>query len=381
MGILLVDYCLNHTSAHRALRYHLLTHNLLLSVFLPSNYQKRAESIKMVRCIFDLLTIVLALLTISQAKADEFSQSMPLPCLFNSTHCSCRHVEDPGNCLRHQVGSYCVVDECSRAGLTCDCSGSKMCERKPCNVWILSEDELLSSLPQGRKVGCRLITSASCLVHDAKVSVPTPQIEEPDFRMVQFGKASDATMFNMSAFVDEDNFISKSYEMHGKWKNANRLTPRHITVRMYETDGEDNLMLCAIYNTYGIADDGLGSMGVSVRITGISGQDLEWVSCDDVGECKGERGNILTGRHLLVSYLADGWCIKPLEWNGNVVSVKFTDVYGMKGIMMQSTAGREEIFNFGGRHGVTGSVDTNGLVQGGESPDILFNLQGIKVPF
>lgn len=335
----------------------------------------------MICAISALIITVFTLSIILEARADELSQSMRFPCLFNSTHCSCRNTEDPGTCLRHQADAYCLVDTCSEAGFTCDCSGTDVCERKSCKVWITNGNKTLSSLSKGQNVGCQLITSANCLVRTGEVNVTRLQVEEADFRMVQFGSASDATMFNMSAFVDEGNFISKSYEMHGKWRNANRLIPRYITLRMYREKKQDGLVLCAIYNTYGIADDGLGSMTVSVTITGVSGQSLEWVSCDDIGECKGEKGNKLTGRHSLVSYLTDGWCIKPLEWNGNAIRVKFTDIDGMRGVMMQSTAGREETFKFGGGHGVTGSVDRNGLVRGGATPEILFNLKGVKVPF
>lgn len=331
----------------------------------------------------EILTVatITCVMAISYTETRNISTDVRSPCLFNSTHCSCRNVEHPGTCLRHLEGPYCTADQCSGKGFTCDCSGTQVCELTVCKVWISTEEGTATSLRQEQNVGCRLVTSTTCLLQIGEIGAAPPKGEEPDFRMVQFGAGSDTTMFNMSAFIDEGNFISKSYEMHGKWKNANRLLRRYITLRMYDLDGEDNHMLCAIYNSYGISDDGLGNMKVKVEIKGKSGQSLEWVACDDIGECKENKGSSLQGEHFLVSYLTDGWCVKPLEWNGNVVSVKFSDVHGMRGVMMQSTAGREETFKFGEGYGMTGSVDENKLVHGGSTPEILFDLKGMEVPF
>lgn len=202
--------------------------------------------------------------------------------------------------------------------------------------------------------------------------------------MVQFGKGAPNTMFNMTAFIDEGGVIAaNSANMHGKWKNAQRLRRRFITMRMYDSETPGPRMLCAIYNTYGVKDDKLGNMKVRTKIYGTSNQRLEWAACDDKGECVGQSGLELAANHGLVSFLSDGWCVKPLESNGNVVTVRFSEVVGMKGVVLQSTAGQDQVFLFsdGKKNGMSGRVDKHGLVNHGEVPDIQFNLRGIEVPF
>eukprot|EP00177_Eucheuma_denticulatum_P004446 GFKZ01008076.1.p1 GENE.GFKZ01008076.1~~GFKZ01008076.1.p1 ORF type:complete len:479 (-),score=47.46 GFKZ01008076.1:964-2400(-) len=177
-------------------------------------------------------------------------------------------------------------------------------------------------------------------------------------------------------YLDQPSFM---FHMHGKWTYPKRLHRRFINLRMYEEAGIKNKILCGIYNTYGVADDGLGAMRAVVTISGASGQTLEWVACDDRGECDGKRGTVLTASHVMLSWLTDGWCVKPLEWNGNVVKVRFSGVNGLRGVVMQSTAGAEEIFRFGEGHGMTGSVDKDGLVRGGTTPEIVFDLKGMEL--
>lgn len=82
---------------------------------------------------------------------------------------------------------------------------------------------------------------------------------------------------------------------------------------------------------------------------------------------------------MLLSWLSDGWVVKPVGWNGNSVKVKFSQVEGMWGVVMQSPAGVERVFNFAGGVGTSSDVDSNGLVRRGSSPDIIFNLRGMKV--
>lgn len=214
------------------------------------------------------------------------------------------------------------------------------------------------------------------------MAVAPPKEEKQEFRMVQFGSGSPSSMFNMSAFKDEGGVIPGSENMHGKWSSAQRLQQRFITMRLYG-QGQENMMLCGIYNTYGVSDDKLGNMKVSATVSGSSGQTLQWAACDDVGECKGKSGNSLKAKHTMVSYLTDGWCVKPVEWNGNVVRVQFSDMEGVRGINFQSTAGvnKEYLFKDGKDNGMTGTVDKNGLVRGGMAPDIQMNLKGIDVPF
>lgn len=332
------------------------------------------------------------LFTTSMAHGASVITPLPAPiskpfCLFNSTHCSCRNVDSPGTCLRDLGHGECLTAQCSSTGFTCDCTGTTVCKISKCKAWVSSAGVPTSSIGLGTIVRCQLGEVQGCLTHVDEKAVASPEPEEPEYRMVQFGKGVPSTMFNMSAFADEDGLIEKTYNMHGKWKNAQRLRQRFITLRLYER-AQGGMMLCAIYNTYGVEDDQLGNMGVDVLVTGLSGQRLQWVVCDDAGECKpgssiGLGKNSLYGKHKLVSYLSDGWCVKPLESNGNVVSVKLTNINGMRGVVLQSTAGRdtEYLFADGKDNGMTGIVNENGLVGGGTVPEIQFNLLGFKVPF
>lgn len=103
------------------------------------------------------------------------------------------------------------------------------------------------------------------------------------------------------------------------------------------------------------------------------------MACDDRGEYDGKRGSVLTASHVMQSRLTDGWCVKTLEWNGNVVTVRFSGVNGLRGVVMQSMAGAEEVFRFWGRNGMAGAVDKDGLVRGATTPEIVFDLKGMKL--
>lgn len=389
------------------------------------------------------------------------------PCLFNKTHCSCRNVDNPGLCLRHQNDSMCLVDKCSDTGFTCDCNGTETCAFTDCNAWITT-NVMKSSFGLGKTVTCEL-SAIKCLRRVSEIPVENPSKEPVEYRMVQFGPRIEQNMVNMSAFkttkfivvagdrvvadfediekakaelskypkgarspsravfevidgvvgsdphtvngenqgaamasgfnkfwwnwndinrmkeiadkfvtLDVGRFLSPYGDMHGKWDHALRLHSRWITLRMYNEKGADGKVLCGIYNTYGISDDGLGNMKVSVEINAVGGT-VEFIACDDVGECKGSKGKSLTGRHTLVSSLSDGWCIRPLESNGNAVSVKFSNVDGIKGVMLQSPAGQEKMFKFGEGAGMLGQMNSNGLVFNGTTPEIMFNLDGIMV--
>lgn len=302
-------------------------------------------------------------------------------CVFNSTHCSCRLIDEPGACLR-KSGLDCLVDKCSGNGFTCDCSGTTVCKIKTCNAWVSSTSISTSLLPFRARVPCRLTASSHCLEQDAELKVLMPRPEPTEYRIVQFGKASPLHLFNMSAFVDEGDFISNQYAMHGNWKHSRRLRSRFTTMRMYDSADLKTRMLCAIFNTFGIESDGLGKMSVRTVISGASGQTLTWAACDDVGECRGKSGRILHASHLLASSQSDGWCVKQAEWNGNAISVTFSDVNGMLGVVLQSPAGQDQdyLFSNSAENGMTGTVDSSGLVQGGATPAITFRLSGIEVP-
>lgn len=81
--------------------------------------------------------------------------------------------------------------------------------------------------------------------------------------------------------VDQPGF---NYDMHGKWTHPHSLHARYINMRLYEESRSTWMLLCAVYNTYGISNDRLGKMKVKVVITGMDGQTIEWLVCDDKGE-------------------------------------------------------------------------------------------------
>lgn len=235
----------------------------------------------------------------------------------------------------------------------------------------------------GESVSCEASELSGICLTKIEASEPKPNNDHREYRMIQFGRASAYSMFNMTAFLDEDNFIQQTYAMHGNWRNVERLRRRFITVRIYKYDGMPGNMLCAIYNKNDYQEDGKGAMHVEVTIKGVSGQILQWAACDDEGECYENSQTMLFGLHGILSEFADGWCVKPLESNGNAISLKFHAIHGMKGIVLQSSAGPDQEFLFGeeGASGMRGTLNKYGLVQSGEIPEILINLQGIGIPF
>lgn len=328
---------------------------------------------------FGLSSVFAMLLSFSCAQNSVLVRS---PCLYNSTHCSCHSIERPGTCLRHLGGNSCLIDKCSSTGLTCDCSGTSICNISSCKTWLPSVNVPTGELHPGEAVSCTMSRSSTRCLTKTGETVEAATTQKPkEYRMVQFGVASAYTMFNMTAFLDEGNFIAKTYAMHGKWNHVERLRRRYITLRMYESDGIPGRMLCAVYNRHDYEEDGMGTMRVEVNITGVSGQNLQWAACDDEGECYDKDETTLIGLHGLMSKFADGWCVKPLE--SKTISVRFYMVDGMKGIVLQSSTGSDQEFLFGDENanGMKGSLNMYGLVQNGEVPEILFNLQGIEIPF
>lgn len=192
-------------------------------------------------------------------------------------------------------------------------------------------------------------------------------------------------MFNMSFFTDHNDFIVNKFNMHALWNNSELLRQRFITLRLYRSSRGNAKMICAIFNTYDVKDDRLGNMLVMTNVTAASGQPLRWAACDDPQECNlHTSSSVLTARHSLFSSLTDGWCIKPLEENGHEINVKFYSVHGMKGLVLQAVdrIGKDRAFLFTDtvRMGMPGTIGKNGLVRGGEFPEIKFNLRGIEVP-
>lgn len=244
-----------------------------------------------------------------------------------------------------------------------------------CSTWVPKDGTVASQLVKDTDVGCVQKTDSTCL---SRVEVAA------EWKMVRFGtgslRNSEGTMFNMSALKDVKDMISGRYSMGDRWDHPETLRFRHITLRVYVGEGGEH-MLCAVFNTYGVPNDGLGRYAVSTTVKGVTGQTMRWVACDDRRECSGGPGNTLSTNHRGVFTHSDGWCVKPLERESGPVSVKFSKVVGMEGISFQLSDGDEQSYYFEtGDQGMTGVVDDNGLVTDGDIPEILFDLAGIQVP-
>ncbi|CAN8064264.1 unnamed protein product [Agarophyton chilense] len=308
----------------------------------------------------------------------------PAPCLYNSTHCACIQVPTPGKCLRTVSDGTCSVEQCNEAGMTCDCNGSNLCTIETCSHSTAANGSLPSALELGATVSCVMSqNNIQCVKKSGEIPPENLPQEPQEFRQLQFGPASVQHMYNISAFVDTDSVISPEWEtisMHSRWPNYLRLRNRFIHLRVYENVGGTETFLCAIYNGYHLASDGLGNGRTDVEIEGLNGQQLSWRACDDVGECVGGPGSTLTASHGYVDNLSDGWCVTPLERNGNAIRVTFTEVTGMYGIEIQTPDSQfEYLWSDPPQYGMTGAIDSNGFSVGG-SASFTINLDGIPVP-
>lgn len=330
-------------------------------------------------------------------------------CVFNSTHCSCRKINIPGMCLRHQRDNYCIVDDCSSNGMVCDCLADEICKRIACGSWISTNTSVsVNNSLRGTWISCRHMQDSFCLTRIEQEDVlETPEWDPPSseqrdalspaeeaitgnhpresaveenskLHMVQVRTTCNSTKFNITAFVDKGDLITSALDMDEMWQNNEYLRRRFITMRLYDSPMNKERMLCAIYNKYGMKDDELGNMSVLVQISGTAGQPLQWSACNDHGECEGKQQSVLSAHHSLSSDSADGWCVKPLEWNGSGIRVKFSLVNGMVGLAFQSagkTIGdRAFLFKDITEIEQQGYLNQDGLVVGGVVPDILFNI-------
>lgn len=302
-------------------------------------------------------------------------------CLFNGTHCACRENKIAGTCLRKESGGagegICTVATCNSGGYSCDCLGPNICKMDTCSSWVPKDGSISSHLQKDTKVACVKKTDSTCLT---KVEIPV------EYKMVQFGSSSlnnaAGTMFNMTAMPDTDDFLAKTYGKGDSWDHPETLQHRHITIRLYKSPTSGENMLCAIFNSYGLPNDGLGNYKIKSTVTGLNGQQLRWTFCDDRTECRGGPSSTLVTTHKGMFTHSDGWCVKPVESDSGPINVKFSNVNKIEGITFQLSDGSDESYYFydGGDFGMTGTVDTNGLVTGGAIPDILFDLGGIRVP-
>lgn len=310
----------------------------------------------------------------------EVHGQSPAPCLYNSTHCSCSVVPEPGPCLQTISENTCLVGLCKSPGKTCDCSGTTLCRIERCAHNVASDGSLLSALQINSTVACVMSQNLQCLKRVGELPVENLPPQVTEYRQLQFGPPSISHMYNLSAFVDTENVISMNNSMHGIWPSYLRLKNRFIHIRVYENQARNETYLCAIYNAYHLPSDGKRSESLDVQIEGLAGQNLAWAACDDLGECRGGPSSTLTATHSFDDNVTDGWCISPLEYNGNAVRVTFSNVEAMLGIELQSSGSQYEyLWGEPLQHGMTGTVDSDGLsVAGGAS--FVVSLGGIPVP-
>lgn len=211
--------------------------------------------------------------------------------------------------------------------------------------------------------------------------------------MVQFGNVADSdNIFNLSTFIDNGNALRNAPGVDGQWGNG--FTERRtITFRIYESpplpSGQVNRMICAIYNpNLGTFDDSNDPFQIQVDVTvsGLSGQTISWVFCDDTGECQGTQGNVLYGSHDSSSNVSDGFCVGEFEENGNVISFEFSNVFGITSVAFEDPSGIVKQYEYkdmglpqaGGLVGAW--VDLDDRVHAGITPTIKFNWQGFPQP-
>ncbi|KAI0565336.1 hypothetical protein FGB62_19g292 [Gracilaria domingensis] len=267
-----------------------------------------------------------------------------------------------------------------QAGMTCDCTGTNLCTIDTCFHNIASNGSLANALELGASVSCIVSQNIQCVRRTGELPVENLPPQPLEYRQLQFGPASVTHMYNVTNFVDTNGVISPDVSMHGLWPGYLRLRNRFIHVRVYESANTSETLLCAIYNAYHLPSDGLGLGSTSVEIEGLNGQLLAWRACDDTGECLGGPATTLYASHSYVDNLSDGWCVTPLEKNGNGIRVTFSNVTGMYGIDLQSPGYQfEYLWTDPPQHGMTGVVDANGFSVGG-SASFTINLNGIPVP-
>lgn len=266
--------------------------------------------------------------------------------------------------------------------MTCDCSGTNLCSIQTCSGYKLINCDKISILKVRLSVSCQKSTEVLCGRCLSEFEVPLPSAQLVEYRQIQVGSPTPNNMFNIEPFEDTNDLNTKNYNTHGKWACAQRLCFRYITVRLMTAFTTGQNFLCGIFNTCGATLPDGPDMKVTTTIEGLNGQTVEWLACDDVGECSGSSGTSLLEQHSIAPRFSDGWCVKPLSLNGDTALVFFSNVVGMEGVVFQSPGGFERIFSFGGpsSSAVSGSVDPSGLSVDG-SVDIKVNMNGIFVPF
>ncbi|CAN8064265.1 unnamed protein product [Agarophyton chilense] len=255
-----------------------------------------------------------------------------------------------------------------------------MCTIQTCSHRVVDNGSLPSALELGASVNCVMSDNIQCVRRTGEIPIEVLPEQPLEYRQLQFGPASQSHMYNLTGFVDTDDVISANVSMHGLWPAYLRLKKRFIHVRVYENAERNETFLCSIYNAYHLPSDGLGMGTSSVEVESLSGQLLSWRACDDIGECLGGPAATLSASHVYQDNLSDGWCVTPLERNGNAIRVTFSNVTGMYGIEIQSPGYQfEYLWSDPLQHGMAGVIDSDGFSVGG-SASFIINLRGIPVP-
>lgn len=207
-------------------------------------------------------------------------------------------------------------------------------------------------------------------------------------RNVQFG-TDDVLQnsFNLKPFSDLNSNLRTS-SLSAQW--ADGMTQRRvITFRFYEDDIDSTKrMICAIYNpNLGIADSFMEDISVKATVSSSDGRALEWIYCDDQGECQGSNASLLRASHVSDSSESDGFCVGELSDDSEYISVTFTEVNGIEGIAFEEPTGIARQYNWadmglpeaGGLVGAWTTQDGN-LVYFGISPEIRFSWRGVPIP-
>lgn len=243
--------------------------------------------------------------------------------------------------------------------------------------------------PTVTEAPAEVVTTAAPVVETPTEAVTTaaPVVEPPkEYKMVQFGPKSGNQLFNMSWSEDTGNAIAQTWaagkSMHDRWPQPELLRKRQLNLRLYHSPDKSSYMVCMIMNNYGGENDGLKNYYAEFEISALNGQTIGFAACDDMGECKKPRtGTTLSAIHGGVVTHSDGFCVSPLQWNGNAISIKAKNIQNLEGINFQGSDGSMSEYTFydGAPYGLTGDVSENGLVTNGEIPEIIINPAGIEV--
>lgn len=216
--------------------------------------------------------------------------------------------------------------------------------------------------------------------------------------MVQLGEYKPGNLFNMTIMEDENNYISNQWNkdpkvsMHDRWPHKELLKRREIQFRMYANKEKTKNFVCMIINDYKNEKDTVNNYKVKTEIKGLQGQKLRFAQCDDHKirsngtlhtECSQPmEGNVLTSDHDGDETHSDGFCIEPLTYGGDSISIKVKDIFWISAINF--VVGDDHslaTYKFaGGEGGLTGNVNGDGYVQGGAVPEIIIKLAGIPYP-